>query len=320
MAAHISPARRRLRLTGRVAAVLTALAIGTAALTSCAATPSAPSAAGAHDAAAEVSQAKPPVGVVVTADVPYAGTSNRQQQLDVCAPTPNGTVHPAVLLIHGGGWVSGDKSTTEAQCEWLAQSGFVTFNIDYRLAPAARYPAGSDDVTAALRFMRLPATTSRFEIDPHRIAAFGGSAGGNLATTLAVSGTGPLTSGDRVSALVDLSGPVDLTSGALTATQKQSLTNYETTYLGCKTLARCPKAAAASPLRAVTSDDPPTFIGQSSADYVPHQQGDALAAALKTAGVPVTVEQIPGAHHSFAVLTPTMKTDITAFLHANIGS
>jgi len=317
VATHISPAWQRLRHRGRVLAALTALTI-TAALTACSATDAAPTAAGAHAAPAAAAHATPPRGVVVTDDVPYAGTRDRQQQLDVCAPTATGQLRPAVLLIHGGGWHSGDKSTVESSCEWLAQAGFVTFNIDYRLAPRVRYPSQPDDVRAALRFIRTPATASHYEIDPARIAAFGGSAGGNLAALLALRDSGA-DAGNRVSALVDLSGPMDLTASRLTAHQDPRLTADETGFLDCRTLAHCSAAAAASPLHAVSAGDPPTFIGQASVDFVPNTQGNALRDALEKVGVPVTLEQTAGTHHSFGVLTPKMKADIVEFLHAQLG-
>jgi acetyl esterase/lipase len=323
VATQFSPAWQRHRQRRRRSAVITAIALTAlalaAALTACSAPGAAPSAAGAHAAPAAAGHESPPRGVVVTADVPYA-RADPLQRLDVCAPAPNGAVHPAVLLIHGGGWHQGDKSTVEDSCEWLAQSGFVTFNMDYRLWPAARYPAQLDDGLAALRFIRSPATVRHYELDPARVGVFGGSAGGNLAAQLALRGSAPLTGGDRVAALVDLSGPLDLTADAVTAAQDPRLTSDELGFLGCARLDRCPAAAAASPLRAAAAGDPPTFIGQASVDFVPHQEGDALAAALRRAGVPVTLEQRPGRFHSFGVLTPGMRADIAAFLHAHLGS
>jgi acetyl esterase/lipase len=324
VATQISPAWQRLRQRWRRSAVitaisLTALALG-ASLAGCAAPGAAPTAADAHAAPAAAGHLSPPPGLVVTADVPYAGSGDPLQRLDVCAPAPNGTVHPAVLLIHGGGWHQGDKSEVESTCQWLAQSGFVTFNMDYRLWPAARFPAQRDDAVAALRFIRSPGTVSHYELDPTRVAVFGGSAGGNLAAQLALRGSGPLNGGDRVAALVDLSGPVDLTPDAVTAAQDPRLTADETGFLGCQRLDRCAPAAEASPLRAAGAGDPPTFIGQASVDFVPHQEGDALAAALRQAGVPVTLEQRAGQFHSFGVLTPAMRADILTFLHAHLGS
>ncbi|AYG03213.1 alpha/beta hydrolase [Gryllotalpicola protaetiae] len=311
MATHFSPAWHRLRNRGRALAAMSALAL-TAALAACSATDAAPTAAGAHAAPAAVAHSAAPAGVVVTADVPYAGTADRAQQLDVCAPTATGKPRPAVLLIHGGGWHSGDKSTVQDTCEWLAKSGFVTFNIDYRLWPTARYPAQPDDALAALRFLRAPATVRHYEIDPTRLGVFGGSAGGNLAATLATHDSG-------LKALVDLSGPMDLTAGQLTARQDPRLTADETGYLNCPSLARCPSAPMASPLLAVSAATPPTFIGQASVDFVPREQGDAFAAALKKAGVPVTVEVTQGKLHSFGVLTPRMQAAIAGFLHRQLG-
>lgn len=315
MATHFSPAWQRLRSRGRLLAALTSLALGAVALSACSATDATPTAAGAHAAPAAVARTSPPRGVVVTADVPYAGTANREQQLDVCAPTTTGKPRPAVLLIHGGGWHSGDKSTVEDTCEWLAQSGFVTFNIDYRLWPAARYPAQPDDALAALRFLRRPATVRHYEIDPDRVGVFGGSAGGNLAALLALRGDRT----NRLDALVDLSGPMDLTAGGLTARQDPRLTADETGFLNCPSLARCPSAPLASPLLEVSAGDPATFIGEASVDFVPRQQGDALAAALTKAGVPVTVQVTAGRLHSFGVLTPKMRTAIAGFLHQELG-
>jgi len=297
-------------------------------LTSCAGTDAVtPAAAGKGAAAAKAVEASgvkaAATGVVVTADVRYAGTTDLLQRLDVCAPsaTAEGT-RPAVLLVHGGGWMRGDKATAAYHevCTWLAGAGFVTFDVDYRLAPAVRFPAPLDDVTAALRFVRSAATVSRYDLDPARVGVVGGSAGGNLASLLALRGRGgALTSGDRVAALVDLSGPVDLTPSGVTPSQQRALTVDEVTYLGCRTLAACPQASAASPLLDVDPSDPPTFIGQAENDFVPHEQGDRLAAALTKAGVPVTVRQVPGTAHSIGVLTPAVRQSVVAFLHQQLG-
>lgn len=322
MAADSSPAWRPTRPRGRLLAVFIALTTFGVALTACSATDAPATAAGAHAAPAVAGRGATAVpGVVVTADVPYVSRATPQQRLDVCAPAAAADApRAAVLLIHGGGWAKGDKADVADTCRWLAQSGYVAFNIDYRLSAVAPYPAQPDDVSAALRFLRSADTVRRYELDPTRVGVMGGSAGGNLAARLALHGAGPLTGGDRVAALVDLSGPVDLTADALNAGQAKSLTEYERVYAGCANIRRCPAAAAASPLRDVSADDPPTFIGQASVDYVPSRQGDALRAALEKVGVPVTLEQRPGHYHSFAVLTPKMEADILVFLHRYLGA
>ncbi|MFF3601899.1 alpha/beta hydrolase, partial [Kitasatospora indigofera] len=119
---------------------------------------------------------------------------------------------PAVVSIHGGSWARGDKANDDWRnvCGWLASEGFVAYSLNYRLVPEALFPAAIDDVALAVEWMRTPANASRFGIDPARIGAFGGSAGGNLAALLGTRGTGPLDEGSRVAAVAELSAPIDL--------------------------------------------------------------------------------------------------------------
>ncbi|WIB36575.1 alpha/beta hydrolase [Curtobacterium sp. MCJR17_043] len=122
---------------------------------------------------------------------------------------------PAVMMIHGGSWSHGDKATAayRSVCQFLASEGFVTFNVDYRLAPTDPFPAGLDDVRRALDFVFRPTTMQTYDVDPDRVGVFGGSAGGNLAALLAVEDheSSAYADGSRIRAVVDLSGPTDLT-------------------------------------------------------------------------------------------------------------
>ena len=106
------------------------------------------------------------------------------------------TLHPAVISVHGGSWARGDKGNSDWRnvCEWLASEGFVAYSVNYRLVPLVSFPAAIDDVGRAVEWMRTNAGT--YNVDPDRIGAFGGSAGGNLATLLGSRGRG---SGDRKS-------------------------------------------------------------------------------------------------------------------------
>src|SRR5205823_12454200 len=98
-------------------------------------------------------------------------------------------------------------------CKYLASQGFVTFNVDYRLAPTDPFPAGLDDVRRALDWVFRPTTLSTYDVDSTRVGVFGGSAGGNLAAMLAVTDheSTAYAEGDRIRAVVDLSGPTNLT-------------------------------------------------------------------------------------------------------------
>ncbi|HEU4631593.1 MAG TPA: alpha/beta hydrolase [Gemmatimonadaceae bacterium] len=136
----------------------------------------------------------------------YAGT------LDVYEPESDGdrANRPAVLVIHGGAWRGGDKAWGEQFADELCPYGYVVFSINYRLSgrPHGRWPAQIEDVQKALRYVRAHA--ARFRIDPDRIAALGMSAGGHLATMVALRDD-PAGPDGRVKTAVNLDGEHDMT-------------------------------------------------------------------------------------------------------------
>jgi acetyl esterase/lipase len=265
----------------------------------------------------------PPGGIRTTRNVGYgAAPDGTPVTLDVCSPVSKGTSRPAVLLVHGGGWVRGDKGTIgyHTVCEWLAAEGFVTFSADYTLGEQGRYPVAPAELRRAIAWIREPATAERYGVDRQRIGLFGGSAGGSLAALLATEGSGPTDTGTRVAALVDISGPVDLTAqGQLLGHPGPGLQSFELGYLGCTAFEGCRQAAAASAITHIDPSDPPAFIQGSEFDFVPHEQGDAFAAALRKAGVHTTLRLVPGRAHSIAQLDATTRTAVAAFLHRYLG-
>jgi acetyl esterase len=265
-----------------------------------------------------------PAGIRIASNLTYSSPSGADAlKLDVCSPrAASASPQPAVLSIHGGSWTRGDKANSDwrAICQWLASEGFVTFSVDYRLVPAAHFPAPIDDVTRALAWMREPAHAARFNIDPRRIGVFGGSAGGSMAALLGMWGTGDTHTGTRVAAVAELSGPVDMTTaGQSLGTPSQRLKDIELAYLGCTEFSSCPAADEASAVSFVDSSDPPVFIGASAAEFIPVQQGQAFAAALEKAGVPHTLRVDPGHWHSIATLNVPMRSAVAAFLHRYLG-
>lgn len=104
-------------------------------------------------------------------------------KMDAWLPAGRGP-HPAVIIVHGGGWEAGDKVTYITPLfEPLARAGFAWFSIDYRLTPQVRHPQQMDDLRAAVRF--VSANAERFRIDPRKIAVVGESASGQMAALLA---------------------------------------------------------------------------------------------------------------------------------------
>jgi len=266
-------------------------------------------------------------GVRIIPDIVYAQAGGQKLLLDACLPptkksstsdAPDPAPQASILLIHGGGWTRGDKADPQYRnvCQWLAKAGYPTFSVDYRMDPAYTFPAALDDVRSAVSWLRDPAQLGRFDLDPARIAAFGGSAGGNLAALLGTTGTGPVTQGTRVAAVVDMSGPVDLTG----ADAKPGFIPVQLAFLGCASESDCPAARAASPIFAVSPDDSPFFIANSTNELIPIEQSQRFAAALQAAGVPTTFVSVPGGLHSVTMLDPALREQILDFYASTVGA
>ena len=266
-------------------------------------------------------------GVRVIPNIQYGEASGQKLLLDACLPPSATTVtsdkadpapRASIIMIHGGSWTRGDKADPVYRdvCLWLAKAGYPTFAVDYRMDPKYLYPAAFDDVRRAVAWIRNPVQAGRFNLDPTRIAAFGGSAGGNLASLLGTDQSGPLTSGTRVSAVVELSGPADLTG----ADAKPSFIPIQLAFLGCTTEADCPAAREASPMFSVTPDDPPFFIANSTNELIPIEQSQRFAAALRDAGVRTTFVSVTGGLHSVAMLGPELKERILSFYASTLGA
>lgn len=158
--------------------------------------------------------AEPPATLKAEFDLVYGKTPEQELKLDVYRPK-NDTVLPACVLVHGGGWIGGDKERFRALGFALAEKGYVVANVEYRLAGAAKYPAAVQDCSLAVRWVR--ANAKRFALDPQRIGAWGGSAGGHLVGLLAAAPEHFLTLELKdVSAAVQatgiMAGPTDLTN------------------------------------------------------------------------------------------------------------
>ncbi len=145
-------------------------------------------------------------------DLSYDATIGPDGTFDVYEPkSDSGRLNrPAILAIHGGAWRGGDKAWGEQFAAELCPFGYVVFSINYRVSsrPNATWPAQIEDVQKALKFVR--ANGRRFNIDPARIASLGMSAGGHLATMVALRDD-PTSPDGRVNTAVNLDGEHDMT-------------------------------------------------------------------------------------------------------------
>lgn len=301
-----------------ILAATAALSLAIATLAGCAATGSAADVVTPDIVAVNPELATLP-DIEVIEDVTYAGTPEQPLLLDACLPNrQDASARAAIVVVHGGSWTRGDKADIawRAVCQWLASSGYVTFSINYRLAPQHVFPAAIDDVRSAVAWLRTDEQVSRFKIDPDRIGAFGGSAGGNLVALLGTLGTGDLTTGTRVAAVAELSGPTDLTGFAVT----NDFVPVQLSYLGCQSELDCAAAVAASPIFAIDASDPPFFVAHSTVEMIPFSQAETFVAALRAAEVPTEFVGVEGTLHSVAMLDADLKTRIVDFFNGTIGT
>src|SRR4249919_4112432 len=135
--------------------------------------------------------------------VEYGKPGGHSLLLDLHVPDGPGPF-PAAILVHGGGFDGGTRTTNMAPTfQPLADAGFVWFSIDYRMAPEFRFPQAREDVDAAIRWVKANAAT--YHVDPDKIVLAGESAGGYLVNYAGTHQT-PETS---VAAVVDIYGPTD---------------------------------------------------------------------------------------------------------------
>ena len=257
-------------------------------------------------------------GVTVQEGLVYAAPDGAELALDACLPATRASeARPAIIFVHGGSWYRGarDEPLYRETCEWLAGAGYPTFSISYRLSPAAQFPTATDDVRAALAWLREPEQVAAYGIDPDRIALFGSSAGGTLAAWVGTAGEGAWSAPDRVAAVVELSAPIDLSGVA----EDARLTQRRLDYLGCETDDDCEAAALASPITAIDASDPPVFIVHSEDEFVPDEQGELFAAALREAGGEVEFVVVPGDRHAIMLLDADISARILDFLARTVG-
>jgi acetyl esterase/lipase len=223
------------------------------------------------------------------------------QKVDVYTPKAVAPF-PVVVLIHGGGWVQGDKMEykTSIKTEALLARGYAVVAVNYRLSGVAKFPAQIQDVKAAVRWIRANAATYKF--NPDKIGAWGTSAGGHLTALLATSSginaledltQGDATKSSTIQAAVDWFGPTDLLQmDAQTIAQSCGANNAthngpnspESSLMGYPIQTQPNLVQLANPITYVTSNDPPMYIAHGLGDCtVPRAQGQILYDALLAA-------------------------------------
>jgi acetyl esterase/lipase len=235
-------------------------------------------------------------------DVTYATVGDTKLQLDLYSPKGLDHPVPAIVVIHGGGWMAGKRQDMASLAERLAEHGFVAATISYRFAPKHRFPAQIEDAKAAVRYLR--ANAKELNIDPNKIGATGGSAGGHMAMMLGLMDSADGMEGDggnpeqpsKVQCVVNFVGPVNLVRESYTPAQTQILTAW----VGGDPKEKQDAVKAGSPFTYISKGDAPMLCFFGTKDpLVSHDQAMVIADALTKAEVPGRVEMLLGAGHGW---------------------
>ncbi|MCI0750005.1 MAG: alpha/beta hydrolase [Nevskiales bacterium] len=239
--------------------------------------------------------------------------------LDLALPRSQGsTRRPALVIIHGGGWRSGDKADARFRNLLFeyAVKGYVTVSLNYRLSGEAPFPASVEDVKTAVRWLRAHA--GKYDVDPGRIGAYGNSAGAHLAAMLGLVGPDVGLEGDGP--YRDQSSLVQAVCVSATATdfihfEGGNGKNAVQQFLAGPAASLSERTRRASPLTYVHAKAPPFLIIHGTNDAtVPFSQGASLAEALKTAGANVTFLEIKeGSHKAMFEKGSVTKPAMEAF-------
>lgn len=213
--------------------------------------------------------------------------------------------HPALLWVHGGGYVIGSPAQDAGQCRRMAERlGIVVAAVDYRLAPEHRFPEPLHDCHDALRWL-----ADRPDVDPARVAIGGASAGGGLAAALALLAR----QRGEVSPVFQLLSYPMLDDRTVTRrdvdVRSLRLWNPRANRFGWSAyLGRPPGGPDVDPLAAPAratdlSGLPPAWVGVGTADLF-HDEDVAYAERLQAAGVPCQLDVVEGAFHGFDGVVP----------------
>ncbi|MGN1019929.1 MAG: alpha/beta hydrolase fold domain-containing protein [Aristaeellaceae bacterium] len=251
-----------------------------------------------------------------TLDIPYAGESP-SQRLDLFLPDAGDGPFPALVYIHGGGFAIGDKRDDHLQPYLKAlERGWAVAAVEYRLSGEAIFPAAVLDVRKAVRFLRTHAAA--YGLDPDRLIAIGGSAGGNLAAMLGMNIPNGAFPGEStevayaaepfVIGAVDQFGPIafktmddQARANAVSIVEHDLPHSAESRYLGIPIAQACqPLCDQASPLTYAGGQMAPLLVQHGTMDrLVPCQQSEEFVKALQAKGLGGKVRFVPleGADH-----------------------
>jgi acetyl esterase/lipase len=258
----------------------------------------------------KVVDAEIPENISSAKEIIYTSYGKRNLHLDLFQPKDQTELLPAVLIIHGGGWKSGDKSLMHPIAIKLASAGYITAAVEYRLSPEAKYPAALFDLKEAVKWLK--ANSNQFGIDSNKIAVLGCSAGGTLAALVGTTNglkafeiaESKFDNSSEVHAVINVDGILDFTHPAESSKDDDpSKPSAGKLWLGASYKLDPELWINASPLTYVNEYTPPIIFINSSIDRF-HAGRDEMIKKLNKYGVFFEVKSIENTPHSFWLFHP----------------
>lgn len=238
----------------------------------------------------------------------YSKVGDRKLLLDAFVPDKPGK-YPAVLVVHGGAWRSGNRFQLRNYANALTKRGYVCFAIDYRLAPKHKWPAQIQDCRAAVKWVRRNA--AKYKVDATRLGAVGYSAGGHLVSLLGTTGEAPNRNNGnidtRLQAVVAGGAPTDFRN----MPDKGRWARY---WMGGDATEFPKRFHEASSAAFVTRDDPPMFFFNGTKDrLVGLDWTKPMHEAIKAKGIRTEMHLVRGAGHLATAVNPAALKAAWAF-------
>jgi len=250
-----------------------------------------------------------PASVTKKQDIIYCNNGRRDLQLDVFYPKSLKKPAPAILIIFGGGWRSGNRAMHYPLAEHLAALGYVCFTADYTLSTEALYPEAVYNLKAALRWIR--ANAKQYHVNVNQVSTLGFSAGGELAAFLGATNGDAKFEGNegntkyssRVNAVVDIDGTLSFVHPESGEGDDSKNISAGTYWFGYHKKDNIALWADASPLAHAGRSAPPYVFINSAVDRMHAGRTDFIK-VLDENHIYSEIHTIPNTPHTFCLYYP----------------
>lgn len=235
-------------------------------------------------------------------EIVYKTIKNRKLHLDAYFNTARKR-NPAVIILHGGGWKSGNKTQMETFAIELASKGYSCFTIEFRLSPEALYPAAIFDVKKAIQYIRK--NGKKFNTDTSKIAVLGCSSGGQMAALIGTTNRNRNFEEEKTNIKIhsNVQAIINI-DGILAFKHPESIEGKVAgLWLGGSYEEKSSIWQQASPLKYTDKNTPPILFINSSIPRF-HAGRDDMILILNQCGIYNEVQNIKNSPHSFWFLNP----------------